>query len=149
MRALSIRHESRNRSGRLAVVSAVLLYSVVSIWHTRRAADACRRGPFPRPEPLKIHPSESPAGVGFNVQADGSSAIAVEGTCFTIAHSIYWGAIRLETVWRDPGTMTALVPKRLVAHPDAVTISVRDFHRPDRPEMLGTLRLTPGGGEGR
>jgi hypothetical protein len=149
MRALSHPHQRKIGRGTRIAIAAGLVYSAVSVWHVSRGEPACRGGARPRPEPLVLHPSAAEAGRGFNVQPDGRSAIAVDGKCFSIAESVYWNETRLDTVWVDPGKMTAAVPPALVARPGAVVVSVRDFRRPRQPVMTGTLDLRPPSGEAR
>jgi hypothetical protein len=150
MTRLPILQESKGRTARRAALAVAVLYSAVSVWHASHAdGERCRSGPFPRSQELKLYPGQATAATGFNVQPDGRSAIAVEGTCFTIAHSVYWDENRLETVWQDSKIMTAAIPPELIARPGRVTISVRDFRRPERPEMIAPFALLPPTGEPR
>jgi hypothetical protein len=73
----------------------------------------------PRP-PLvlqAIAPTEITAGVGFNVQPGGQSALAVEATHATPGTSVMLGEMRLPTTYASATYLTALVPAEAITRP--------------------------------
>jgi hypothetical protein len=73
-----------------------------------------------------LHPSATRPGQGFNVQPDGSSAIAVEGIRLRSGDVVVWDRQSLETVVVPDGTLaTALVPPALYGRPGMIRITIR------------------------
>jgi hypothetical protein len=80
----------------------------------------------PRP-PLvlrAIAPAEVMAGVGFNVQPGGQSALAVEATHATPGTSVILGGMRLPTTYASATYLTALVPAEAIARPGQYPVSL-------------------------
>ncbi len=61
-------------------------------------------------------PKETRAGMGFNIQPDGASAVWVNADNITDATAIMWDDRKLPT-FRGIGVITAPVPKELYAKP--------------------------------
>jgi hypothetical protein len=65
----------------------------------------------------EIGPVKIKAGVGFNVQADGGSAMWAITENATPKTVITWGDQKIRTDFKDPQSLTAPVPKELYAKP--------------------------------
>jgi hypothetical protein len=94
------------------------------------AAPACvtereRSRPLPAPRLAWIHPEMVTAGVAFNPQPDGSSAIVLAGEHLYRGSRARWNGKPLETGggW-DKRSLTATVPQRLTAAPGVYVITV-------------------------
>lgn len=123
-------------------------------------AAACRRSeapPPPRIAPasvvrsgaararrlIAVHPSETRAGSGFNVQKDGSSAILVSGWGFTRDDRIFWNGRPLATSFGDTTVMSAVVPKALIARPGEARVEVRGPSEAEPAPLSARFRVTP------
>ncbi len=98
------------------------------LWKVLRAG---RRGPASRASgppvrALELFPSQTRAGVGFNVQPNGRSAIAVRCENARPGAAIVFGGRRLQTSFGDGSLLTALVPDALIAKPGRLAVQVED-----------------------
>jgi len=66
------------------------------------------QGPLPRLD--KLFPDKAVVGVGFNVQANGQSALAVSGGFFGAGVRLLINGHPLNTTLTNPNTLSALVP---------------------------------------
>jgi len=78
-----------------------------------------------------IEPPKVVAGVGFNVQPSGDSAIEIRGSGFRPTDEAWWDSRPLATTFGGPGLITALVPNRLFDHPGTVRITIRHGETPE------------------
>jgi hypothetical protein len=74
----------------------------------------------------RVNPNSTTAGTAFNVQSDGSSAIAVAGEHFTPATIIVLGDTPLETTYGSDRLLTARVPAALYGRPGSYPVYLRD-----------------------
>jgi hypothetical protein len=65
----------------------------------------------------EIWPGQARAGTGFNVQPDGSSALAIAAEHATPGTVVVMDGRRLATTYGGPAFLTALVPAELLASP--------------------------------
>jgi len=82
-----------------------------------------------QPVPPKITtlgPSETHAGVGFNVQPDGSSALGVTGWAFESGAKIILNGQVQPTMFGSEQGLTTTVPRELYSRPGTITIQVRN-----------------------
>jgi len=99
---------------------------------SRRAElTTCRRRPRSerpplRPAIVRLHPDTTRAGAGFNVQPNGSSAMAVECSRVTSPAWIFFGDTPLPTSFGDGALLTAFVPAALYAEPGLKPVRVVD-----------------------
>lgn len=84
----------------------------------------------------RLYPAETRAGVPFNAQPNGSSAISVVGTGLLRTDAIYWNGVRLPTVFGSPANLTAEVLPNQLREPGDVNIEVRS------DSVLGAATLT-------
>jgi len=75
---------------------------------------------------LEIGPNKVKAGVGFNVQPNGSSAMWVKTENATKDTVIFWGNTKLATYFQSPNLLTAGVPNELFSKPGKFTIYLID-----------------------
>ncbi len=71
-----------------------------------------------------LYPPSTTAGAAFQVQADGSSALAVRGWGFEAGDRILWNGVPLPTVHGGPELLTATVPPELFREPGDIAVSV-------------------------
>jgi hypothetical protein len=74
----------------------------------------------------KLYPSETRAGVGFNVQSNGSAAIGVGCRNASRASVVVWAGTTLNSAYGGPDAVTAEVPSRLFAKPGHYPIEIFD-----------------------
>lgn len=91
----------------------------------------------------RLHPAETRAGVPFNVQPDGGSAIAVVGTGFDRSDVITWNGKPLDTTFGSEALLTAAVPAPLIAAPATVTVEVRSADVPKNPAGPAVFKILP------
>lgn len=82
--------------------------------------------PVPRPMIETLYPSETLAGQGFNVQNDGSSALAIKCRNATASSVIVWEGSRLVTAFGSPASLSGIVPNDLFARPGKYRIEILD-----------------------
>jgi hypothetical protein len=83
-------------------------------------------GDVPPPVVLKLlHPSGTPRGAKFNVQANGKSAIAVECENATRDTVILFDNNPLTTVFGTSSLLTAEVPLEYYAQPRVIAVSLK------------------------
>lgn len=103
----------------LAQFDAPVLARSITVGPLRSAAE----------EPLRVvttHPAVVEAGVPFNVQPNGQSAIAVEAVGVTPTTRVVMAGRDVPSQYIDERVITALVPERLVRRPGRVAIRLRD-----------------------
>ena len=83
----------------------------------------------------RLYPDRTTAGVGFNVQNGGDSALLAAGWGFTPDDRICWNGQPLATTIADATQLSALVPKALYATPGTARIEVRRSTGP--PQAVG------------
>jgi starch synthase len=76
-----------------------------------------------------ISPQQSPDGLGFNVQPDGSSAISIDAEHATRGTLVYMGKEFLVTAYGNPNYLTALVPKKILRRPGRYPVFLTDGAR--------------------
>jgi len=74
----------------------------------------------------QMGPLKTKAGVGFNVQPNGESAIWTIGENITRATVIVWGETQLPSTFGSATSATALVPKELYAKTGQYQICLLD-----------------------
>ena len=74
----------------------------------------------------ELHPSQTIAGIGFNVQPNAKSAIAVECENATRDSVILFGDHPLPTVFGSASLLTAEVPPEYYAQPGLIPVSIKD-----------------------
>lgn len=82
--------------------------------------------PVPRPVIETLYPPETLAGQGFNVQKDGSSALAIKCRNATASSVIVWEGARLATAFGGPASVSGIVPNDLFARPGKYRIEILD-----------------------
>jgi hypothetical protein len=90
-----------------------------------------------------LYPAETRAGVPFNIQPGGGSAIAVAGTGFRRSDVIHWNGKPLVTVFGSPALLTAEVPAALLGTPATVTVEVRSAEGPGILTCSAVFRVLP------
>ena len=75
---------------------------------------------------LEIGPNKVKAGVGFNIQPNGSSAMCVKTEQATKDTVIVWGDSKLQTAYKNPKLLTAGVPNELFSKPGDFKIYLLD-----------------------
>jgi glycosyltransferase involved in cell wall biosynthesis len=80
----------------------------------------------PPPVLKALHPASAPAGVAFNLQRDGRSALAVECENAGMFTSIVFGGVPLETTCGGGSLLSALVPPELCLRPARIEVQLRD-----------------------
>ena len=75
---------------------------------------------------VAIGPSETRVGVGFNIQPSGRSAIGVSATGVTPSTRVLMNGVDVPTQYVSPQTVTALVPREVLARPGRVSVRLRD-----------------------
>jgi hypothetical protein len=91
----------------------------------------------------RLYPAETRAGVPFNIQPNGNSAISVVGAGLLRSDAIYWNGVRLPTVFGSPALLTAEVPAALLGTPATVTVEVRSADAPKAPAGSAVFRVLP------
>jgi asparagine synthase (glutamine-hydrolysing) len=131
----------RQRDPLTANVSQVWRLLILELWFQSHAglkttqpddADQALRVSGTRQDELtlaRLTPSQTSAGVAFNVQADGSAALSVMS-----AHAGPWTSIvidgeELQTTYGSGGELSALVPERFYAGPGVHRIHLVDGER--------------------
>lgn len=93
-------------------------------------ASACTQPPkapeVARPTIETLYPAETVAGQGFNVQPDGSSALAIKCRNATATSVILWEGSRLVTAFGNPTSISGTVPKDLFSRPGKYRIEILD-----------------------
>ena len=74
----------------------------------------------------QMGPSKTKAGVGFNVQPNGESAIWTITENATKTTVIVWGETQLHSTFGSAAGVTAIVPKELYAKPGQFKIYLLD-----------------------
>jgi glycosyltransferase involved in cell wall biosynthesis len=74
---------------------------------------------------LRLHPEGTAAGLSFNVQKDGSSALAVECEGADRNTVIVFGETTLETSFASPQLLTGRVPESLFGLPGSIPVFLR------------------------
>jgi hypothetical protein len=72
-----------------------------------------------------LYPDRTTAGIGFNVQKGGDSALLVTGWGFAADDLIYWNGKPLVTSVADATQISAIVPKALYATPGTARVQVK------------------------
>jgi hypothetical protein len=90
-------------------------------------SSACSPAPdVPRPAIEILYPAETLAGQGFNIQPDGSSALAMKCRNATASSVIVWEGARLVTAFGGPTTISGIVPKDRFAQSGKYRIEILD-----------------------
>lgn len=76
-----------------------------------------------------ISPQQSPNGLGFNVQPDGSSAISIDAEHATRGTLVHMGKEFLVTTYGNPNYLTALVPMEILRRPARYPVFLTDGAR--------------------
>ncbi len=79
-----------------------------------------------RPTITRLHPSETVAGEGFNVQPGGESAIAVAGKGFEPGSKIQLNGAPLPTTYGNPELLSAKVPAEIYGKAKSIRVTVQD-----------------------
>jgi hypothetical protein len=80
----------------------------------------------PAPTLTEVFPSGAVAGIPFNVQPDGTSALGVTGAGFLPDAKIYFGNWELKTKFKSPKELTATVQNDYIDSPAGLTVFVRN-----------------------
>lgn len=89
-----------------------------------------------------LYPAETRAGVPFNIQPNGNSAISVVGAGLLRTDAIYWNGMRLPTVFGSPANLTAEVLPDQLRKPGDVNIEVRSDSVPEAATLTARFRIT-------
>jgi hypothetical protein len=71
-----------------------------------------------------VIPEGTLAGAAFNPQANGQSAIAIQGSGFECGDAVYWNREQLETTYGGPELLTAIVPTKWIVRAGRSEVSV-------------------------
>lgn len=74
----------------------------------------------------KIYPESAAAGVKFQIQPNGQSAITVQGGNFQAGAVVTFNGQDLKTTYGNPGVISALVPDEATSRVGIVKVSVRN-----------------------
>lgn len=80
----------------------------------------------PAPVLAKLYPDTAPAGVGFNVQANGESAMGLTGSNFIPGVKVLLNGEPQETNFGDIDKLSCFFPKKFLAKPGKVKVSARN-----------------------
>jgi hypothetical protein len=90
-----------------------------------------------QPPVLKeIGPVKTKAGVDFNIQPDGASAMWAKAENATETTVIVWGDKQVRTDYKSPELLTAPVPKDLYAKPGQYQIRLLDTKTSSKSNSL-------------
>ena len=90
----------------------------------------------------RVWPKQAVAGKSFNVQADGSAALGVEGSLFLPGASIQFDDVTLDTTFSSSNGLTGIVPVELIEKPHIATVPVKN---PDgKTSNAVNLTIKPG-----
>lgn len=85
---------------------------------------------------LEIGPSKVKAGVGFNLQPNGKSAMWVKTENATKDTVIYWANSKLQTSYSTPNLLTAFVPNELFSKPGMFKIYLLDQKNKQKSDSI-------------
>ena len=91
-----------------------------------RAGGAGAGGRLPAPLLHGLYPATTAAGLGFNCQPEGGSALDIACEFATPGTSVVFGGLPLATVFVGPKRVTALVPDELLAKVGQLKVSLRN-----------------------
>lgn len=74
----------------------------------------------------KVHPNSTAAGVRFQIQPNGQSAIAVEGNNFQPGAIVLFNGRDLKTTYGNSGFISAFLPDDSISHVGAFKVRVRN-----------------------
>jgi hypothetical protein len=90
-------------------------------------AEDCKADPeLSRPAIIKLYPPATMAGVGFNLQPDGMSALGVQCKNASQSSVIHWNGTPLASAFGGADAVSGLVSPRLYAKPGKYKIDVLD-----------------------
>jgi hypothetical protein len=90
-------------------------------------SSACSPAPdIPRPAIEILYPAATLVGQGFNIQPDGSSALAIKCRNANASSAIVWEGARLVTAFGGPTAISGIVPKDLFMRPGKYRIEILD-----------------------
>ncbi|MCS7312994.1 MAG: hypothetical protein NZ742_08805 [Acidobacteria bacterium] len=75
---------------------------------------------------VRLYPTGTRVGQGFNVQSDGQSALAVQAKDATPDTVVVWETRPLTTTYGGPTLLTALVPAELYSRPGRYSVYLRN-----------------------
>lgn len=90
----------------------------------------------------RLYPAETRAGVPFNIQPNGNSAISVVGAGLLRTDAIYWNGVRLPTVFGSPANLTAEVHTDLLRKPGEVHLEIRSDSVPGVTTLTARFNIT-------
>jgi len=91
----------------------------------------------------RVHPGSTAAGVGFQIQPNGQSAIAVEGAHFQPGAIVLFNGRDLKTTYGNPGFLSALVPDESIAQEGTIKVRVRNANGDASNEIEFHVRAKP------
>jgi len=80
----------------------------------------------PPPAITALAPMETRAGMGFNVQPDGTSAMGIRGRNFRSGSTVMLDGVKAVTGFGSPEFITATVPLQVYSHPGNATFQVQN-----------------------
>lgn len=89
----------------------------------------------PPPVLAKLYPESTPAGVGFNVQANGESAMGLTGANFIPGVRVLLDGEPQETNFGDIDKLSCFFPKKFLARPGKVKVTVRNPDGKESPPV--------------
>ena len=92
---------------------------------------------------FRVHPDRTRAGLGFQIQEGGDSALLLTGWGFTRGDRVFWSGAALATAFADPTMISAVVPQGLLARPGTAHLEVRDTSDPSRSVLSSDFVVTP------
>lgn len=93
----------------------------------------------PPPRITRLFPDSTRAGEGFNVQANGESALGVTGEGFLPQAVVVFAGRELKTNFENPGALGALVPPELYKKEGGVAVTVRNADGKSSPPFKMTI----------
>ena len=135
----SFRPDTVFRSQLYSLVLGVALVTVACNG-TPPSSNAGGQAPASNVEIVSLHPSEAYAGETFNVQPDGSSALAVRCQNATKETQILFGGQELPTAFGGPELLTAEVPARLTEKEGPLQVVLRTPSGQSKPAVFTVLK---------
>jgi hypothetical protein len=89
----------------------------------------------------EVVPPRTRAGVGFQIQPNGSSAVSVRGKGFRRGAVVVLGGRRLETTYGNAGWITATVPRDLYSAPGVLELRV--VNADGKPSNTASFEIRP------
>ncbi len=93
---------------------------------------AAAAAPLPPLKIQELYPHDASAGVGFDIQFDGTSPMGVAGDGFSPRSVVFFDDQPLATSYGNGHALVAAVPPELLARARKISVTVRDIGPPPR-----------------